>query len=126
DESKVRVIGLNGVDYADKVLQQSSRQDGEAVIRGEVDRVYANVKSTDIDIHYGADEQQNGRGIKLSKNGLNDIVVWNPWIEKSAGMADFGDEEYHRMICVEAGQVAEFIALASGDSWEGSQVLSLL
>ncbi|KAF9930532.1 hypothetical protein BGZ65_005295 [Modicella reniformis] len=122
DASKVRVIGLSGCDYTDKVLQKSSRQEGDVVIRGEVDSVYAGVKLSDIQIQFGEGEG----GIQVHKNGLGDIVVWNPWIEKSAGMADFGDEEYHRMICVEAGQVAEFIALAPEGYWEGSQVLSLL
>ncbi|KAF9103626.1 hypothetical protein BGX27_010495 [Mortierella sp. AM989] len=121
DESKVRVIGLSGVDYADKVLQTSAKQEGEVTIKGEVDRVYANVQSPDLQILYGGEG-----GVKLHRNGLGDIVVWNPWVEKSAGMADFGNEEYHRMICVEAGQVAEFIALAAGSSWEGGQILSLL
>ncbi|KAI7831252.1 aldose 1-epimerase [Gamsiella multidivaricata] len=122
DESKVRVIGLSGVDYTDKVQQKTSRQEGEVVVRGEVDSVYANVQTADIQIQYGGEDG----GVQLHRNGVNDIVVWNPWTEKAAGMADFGDEEYHRMICVEAGQVAEFIALAAGGSWEGSQVLSLL
>ncbi|KAF8941296.1 hypothetical protein BGZ58_000037 [Dissophora ornata] len=126
DESKVRVIGLSGLEYADKVSQSSAKQEGEVVIRGEVDRVYGNVQSEDIQIRYGAQQQDVGEGIQVRLNGLRDIVVWNPWTEKAAGMADFGDEEYHRMICVEAGQVAEFKALAAGGSWEGSQVLSLL
>ncbi|KAI1302086.1 hypothetical protein EDD11_005757 [Mortierella claussenii] len=125
DASKVRVVGLSGVDYTDKVLQKTSHQEGEITIHGEVDSVYANVKSADIEIHSGGQEPKE-RGINVHRNGLSDIVVWNPWVEKAAGMADFGDEEYHRMICVEAGQVAEFIALAAGGSWEGSQVLSLL
>lgn len=110
------------MEYVDKVLQKSSKQEGEIVIRGEVDSVYANVQTTDIQIYYAGEEG----GVLVHKNGLSDIVVWNPWTEKAAGMADFGDEEYHRMICVEAGQVAEFIALAAGGAWEGSQVLSLL
>lgn len=116
------MIGLNGVDYVDKVLQTSSRQDGDVVIRGEVDSVYANVKASKLEIRY----DPSGKGVQVQKNGLGDIVVWNPWNEKAAGMADFGDEEFHKMICVEAGQVAEFIALAAGDAWEGSQILSLL
>ncbi|KAF9315200.1 hypothetical protein BG003_003385 [Podila horticola] len=122
DASAVKVIGLNGVDYVDKVLQTSSRQDGDVVIRGEVDSVYANVKASKLEIRY----DPSGKGVQVQKSGLGDIVVWNPWNEKAAGMADFGDEEFHKMICVEAGQVAEFIALAAGDAWEGSQILSLL
>lgn len=34
-------------------------------------------------------------------------VVWNPWSEKAKAMADFGDEEYKNMICVEAGHVSK-------------------
>jgi glucose-6-phosphate 1-epimerase len=30
-------------------------------------------------------------------------VVWNPYIEKSRKMEDFGDDEYHDMVCVEPG-----------------------
>ncbi|KAF9331478.1 hypothetical protein BG006_005677 [Podila minutissima] len=122
DASAVKVVGLNGVDYVDKVLQTSSKQKGDVVIRGEVDSVYANVNTLKLEIQY----DPSGKGIQVQKNGLGDIVVWNPWTEKASGMADFGDEEFHKMICVEAGQVAEFIALAAGDAWEGSQILSLL
>jgi len=39
----------------------------------------------------------DGRGkrtIEVAREGLPDAVVWNPWVDKAAGMADFGDEEY--------------------------------
>ncbi|KAG0336951.1 hypothetical protein BG004_007846 [Podila humilis] len=124
--STVKVIGLSGVDYTDKVLQTTSRQEGPVVIHGEVDSVYAHLQQTPyVDIQYN-ENIGDDKGIRLAKNNLGDLVVWNPWNEKAAAMADFGDEEFHKMICVEAGQVAEFIALAAGDAWEGSQVLSLL
>jgi glucose-6-phosphate 1-epimerase len=32
-------------------------------------------------------------------------VVWNPWIEKSKRMPDFGDDEWPHMVCVESGNV---------------------
>jgi glucose-6-phosphate 1-epimerase len=113
---------LNGLDYVDKVGQKNSKQEGDVVIKGEVDSVYAGVKSSTLDIQFGNEEG----GIQVLRKGLSDIVVWNPWVEKAAGMADFGDDEYQRMICVEAGQVADFITLAAEGHWEGSQVLSLL
>ena len=33
--------------------------------------------------------------------GNADLVLWNPWVEKSKGMGDFGDEEFNQMVCVE-------------------------
>lgn len=102
-------------------MATTAHQEGDIIIEGEVDSVYANVKS-DVQIPYISEQG----GVQLHLKGLSDIVVWNPWVAKAAGMADFGNEEFHKMICVEAGQVAEFIALAAGGSWEGSQVLSLL
>lgn len=53
---------------------------------------------------------------------LADVVVWNPWIEKSKGMADFGPEAgYRYMLGVEAGSVGGWNALEAGDAWEGGQ-----
>ena len=34
-------------------------------------------------------------------------MVWNPWIDKARWMADFGDEEYHGMVCVETTNAAD-------------------
>jgi glucose-6-phosphate 1-epimerase len=31
------------------------------------------------------------------------VVVWNPHAAKAASLADFGDDEYHDMVCVEPG-----------------------
>ena len=42
------------------------------------------------------------RMIRVERFGSKSAVVWNPWIEKAQRMPDFGDEEYHTMVCVEA------------------------
>jgi D-hexose-6-phosphate mutarotase len=46
-------------------------------------------------------------------------VVWNPWIEKSKRLPDYGDDEYLRMVCVESGNVKQNqVTLAPGKSAE--------
>ena len=42
-------------------------------------------------------------------------VVWNPWIDKARAMSDFGDEEYKRMVCVEAGHIQNRHVLKSNE-----------
>ncbi len=39
-------------------------------------------------------DQGKNRAIQVEKEGFPDAVVWNPWIKKAAGMADFGDDQY--------------------------------
>jgi hypothetical protein len=36
----------------------------------------------------------SGTSVCVTKAGFPDAVVWNPWVDKSAAMGDFGDEEY--------------------------------
>ena len=45
--------------------------------------------------------------IEIAKEGSFSTVVWNPWIDKSARMADFGDDEYLEMVCVETCNAAD-------------------
>jgi glucose-6-phosphate 1-epimerase len=37
----------------------------------------------------------------VEKSGSATTVVWNPWIEKAKAMADFGDDEWPTMLCIE-------------------------
>ncbi|KND04684.1 glucose-6-phosphate 1-epimerase [Spizellomyces punctatus DAOM BR117] len=115
------VVGLNGYPYVDKVANGAQAQETRerVTIAGEVDRVYEGVKNDAITLQGTA----IGAGIVLHKSNFPDVVVWNPWVDKAKSMADFGDEEYHNMICVEVGSVAAMIKLGPGDTWEGSQTL---
>lgn len=63
----------------------------------------------------------------IVRDNLNDLVVWNPWTEKAAGMGDFAPKDgYKQMICVEAGSVQGFQTLEPGEALEGAQVISTL
>jgi glucose-6-phosphate 1-epimerase len=51
-------------------------------------------------------------------------VVWNPWDKKAKTMSDFGDDEYKRMVCVEAAAIEKQITLKPGEEWTGRLELS--
>jgi len=114
DINAVSVVGLKGVDYLDSLDGASRKTEAGDAIRftGEVDRIYINTPQA-AEIRDGALH----RGIRVEKENSLSTVVWNPWIAKSRAMADFGDEEYQRMVCVESGNVRDnSVALAPGQS----------
>ncbi|KAI7848714.1 galactose mutarotase-like domain-containing protein [Circinella umbellata] len=118
----VTVDGLKSLHFIDKVangITESETRD-QVTINSEVDRIYCNVPNH-LQVNFGKDYS-----ISIEKTGLNDTVVWNPWIDKSKAMGDFNDEEYHNMICVEVGSVADWVKLGGGESWTGGQTLRVL
>ena len=51
-------------------------------------------------------------------------VVWNPWIEKASAMADFDDEGYKEMVCVEPGVINGQYALGGDEVLLIEQIIS--
>jgi len=91
-------------------------------INKETDRVYKALDpKVPIIVASAADDKPI---FSVTREGLNDVTVWNPWIEKAKGMADFApDDGYKKMICIEPGSVAGWQTLEAGESWEGSQTI---
>jgi D-hexose-6-phosphate mutarotase len=114
DISAVSIHGLKGVTYLDKAANGARRVEAEDELRisSEVDRTYLDTAGA-VEIH----DERMRRVIRVEKENSASTVVWNPWITKAQQMADFGDEEYHNMICVESGNVAsDKINLPPGQS----------
>lgn len=112
DVDKVRITGLEGCAYLDKVGDWQRRtQAGDVTIASEVDRLYVNTE-TDCLI----EDRGLQRRIRVAKSGSRSTVVWNPWIEKAAKMGDFGgDTGYRGMLCVESANAAEnVVSVAPG------------
>jgi glucose-6-phosphate 1-epimerase len=102
DARQVSVSGLDKTGYLDKTDgNQRKQQDGEVKITAETDRVYLDT-STSLEIH----DPVMKRRIRIEKENSRNTVVWNPWVEKSRALSDFGDDEWQQMICVEPSNVA--------------------
>ncbi|KAL5223332.1 hypothetical protein ABZP36_028045 [Zizania latifolia] len=121
DISEVRIEGLETLDYLDNLSQRERfTEQGDAItFESEVDRVYVGSPSVIAVL-----DHEKKRTFIVRKEGLPDIVVWNPWDKKSKTMSDFGDEEYKQMLCVDAAAVERAITLKQGEEWTGKLELS--
>jgi glucose-6-phosphate 1-epimerase len=122
DINEISIAGLKGIHYLDKTDNFARKlESGDAFkISSETDRVFPDASGT-VEIR----DAKLRRKIFIEKSGSNSTVVWNPWIAKARAMADFGDDEYKQMVCVESGNVAENkITLAHGASATLKAVLS--
>ncbi len=114
DIENTRVMGLENVEYLDKVQNFArATQHGAVVFGGETDRVYVNTTSTCV-----IDDNARDRSIHIAKAGSHSTVVWNPWIDKAAGFSDMQPEEYREMVCVETCNAADdTVTVAPGESY---------
>jgi len=104
DINAVAITGLKGAHYLDKTNNNARKLESDDAIKivSETDRVYRDTTGV-VEIH----DAKLRRIICVEKTNSNSTVIWNPWIAKAGALADFGDEEFHRMVCVEAGNVGQ-------------------
>ena len=98
-----RLQGLDRVSYLDNTESNKEKtQRGDAIIASATDSAYCNTQN-EVDLL----DANKKRRIRLRKEHSLSTVVWNPWIEKARAMADFGDDEWPGMVCVEPANAAE-------------------
>ena len=62
--------------------------------------------------------RQFSRSIVIASSGCSTAVVWNPWVEIAASMADLDDDDYRRMLCVETANAGpETVEIAAGEAY---------
>lgn len=103
DVTRIAIHGLDGRTYVDKVDRLARKvQQGAVRIDAETDRVYLDTTADCV-----IDDPGLRRRITVAKAGSRSTVVWNPWRAKAASMADFGDDEYPGMVCVETANAGD-------------------
>lgn len=103
DVTTIAIHGLDGDTYVDKVdsgLRKAQR--GPVTIGAETDRIYLDTTADCL-----IEDPALWRQIRVAKEGSRTTVVWNPWADKAAAIADFGPEEYQTMVCVETANAAD-------------------
>ncbi len=123
DVRQVSVDGLSHTGYLDKLQAGREFMEGATPVRitGETDRVYLDTTAT-CEIH----DPVAGRTLVVKKKGSNATVLWNPWVAKSKAMADFGDDEWPGMLCIETCNVGRSaVRLSPGESHTMSAEISV-
>lgn len=110
--------GLHGYDYrdaadGDRIVRESGT---ELVVEGEVDRVYHNARRPQL-LNAG------NLSLAIQNQGFPDVVVWNPWVDKCAALADMPANGWRHMLCVEAAIARQPVILPAGEEWYGRQTL---
>lgn len=107
---EVRIEGLGGAEYFDKVTGEEGAQQGELVLTDFTDRVYRcddQVTLQDPGLH---------RAVLIYDEGAANTVVWNPWRERSEEMADIHEGAWPGFVCIEsANALKDAVTLAPGE-----------
>lgn len=122
DVRDISITGLENTTYISKVEGVTKTQAPEPIrFTSETDRVYVDTQSTCV-----LTDPKLSRRITVAKEGSNSTVVWNPWIDKSKIMPDFGDEEWPGMVCIEtANALSNALTVAPGQTHETTQIVSV-
>lgn len=112
DIGAVRVSGLAGCDYWDKVGGSVLKRQDEAIrFAAETDRVYINTAAECV-----IEDVQLKRRIHVAKSSSLSTVVWTPWTAKADRMGDLGQPDgWREMLCVEsANAIDNMVQVAAG------------
>lgn len=114
----VTLEGLHGYDYNDAVKgNRVVRESGtEVTVDSEIDRIYYDVRRPQL-LNAG------NLSLSIQNQGFPDVVVWNPWLDKCAKLADMAPDGWRRMLCIEAALARHPVLLPAGEEWYGRQTL---
>ena len=110
--------GLRGYDYrdaanGDRIVRETGT---ELLVEAETDRAYFNAKRPLL-------LKAANLSLGIAQEGFPDVVVWNPWVDKCAAIADLPDKDWRHMLCVEAAVAKTPVTVAPGEEWYGRQTL---
>lgn len=101
DATNITIRGLDQTPYLDNRDNNASKlQAGDFHFTRDTDNAYLNTQSP-VEIL----DPILPRRIRLEKQGSLTTVVWNPWQEDAAKLADLGDTDWTQFACVEAANI---------------------
>ena len=122
DVREATVSGLAGTAYIDKndAMKRKLQADEALRLSGATDRVFLAARGPCV-----IDDPPLDRRLVIEKRASATTVVWNPWREKAAAMADLGGDAWPSMLCVETANAADdAVPLAPGERHRMTAVIA--
>lgn len=115
---ETRLEGLRGQKYRD--LLDDGKEHTETgtfvAIERETTRLYLETANPLL-------MREDRQSLGINAENMPDTVVWNPWEQTCAGIADLPANGFRRFLCVEAGAITQPVRLEAGQNWWGRQSL---
>ncbi len=120
DVTAIRIEGLDGAAFIDKVLGVEAVQSGAVTIDSEIDRIYSSAGRVHLV------DPLLERTIVVDKSGSEATVIWNPWVDRARALDDFGDDEWRSMVCIETAAIgSSAVLLGPGDTHTIATTISI-
>lgn len=117
----VALHGLDGCQKLDTLVNAPGvAGSGPLQPRGPIDDIFFGV-SRPLTL-----ESSQGRVRIDMQGGFHDVVVWNPGEKNARNINDMPDEDWQKMLCVEAACIGQPVLLGAGERWNGAQVMTAL
>jgi len=114
DATQVELLGLEHSEFLNKTEGNAGAcQISGIALNKETDRIYKDEKHelTLIDPVFN-------RNIKITSSGNKNVIVWNPWVERSAEISDLNSDDYKHFICIEiANAAADQVEIPAGEEY---------
>ncbi|MBX9668323.1 MAG: D-hexose-6-phosphate mutarotase [Candidatus Obscuribacterales bacterium] len=123
DVRQIKILGLIDTDYFDKTdgFKRKRQTEHALTLTGETDRPYVGTNST-VEIV----DATLQRRIIVSKENSQTTVIWNPWTDLTAKLADMNPDDWLSMVCVETANALEnAVTLAPGEEHRMAVAISV-
>ncbi len=100
----LRIYGLGHTEFLDKTdsFKRKTQTEDVLTLHQTTDRPYLNTTAT-----VTLEDPDLSRRIVVAKQGSKTTVVWNPWSQVAATLADFPPEGWRSMTCIETANAAD-------------------
>ncbi len=135
DISDSKICGLEGLSFTDQLMGDNAGLQKEAenliTVQKEMDSIYHGVQSAVFLLQ--PDSTASSHKVKIEPVAFNstggnvptDVVMWNPWINKSKSISDMEDDGYKTFVCIEPGLVRSPVSVSAGKSIALGQTISV-